>query len=530
MPRWLLKSSCGLQRFLRSILTMRGQCPTSKSSCTWPMALPYPEVFRAGGNLDARSHMKRLLCFQVLVLDWLHLDKPDAAPACLRLGEHLSARQWTVVRMLEHLAFDGNTPELVDAADMGRAAGKVEGYEDSLAALSRAVSTLQTSEGRYYGSRRLSSDDQVEEETKWRCGKMVGSVTEDSEIHARPLVADRLNFPPKPCFDPLPYFDKSTAVLYERPLSEGRPLADVGKAPKVQVRASVNEKLKLYKKMAACGLLQPLSPGTYLDKYRSGLFAVLKDSERDRMILDVRPANMVSRGQKKWCYGMASASSLAGIYIEPDKVLMASGEDLRDYFYQFKVGHERTARNVLHGDLTLQQAREVFGHAFDWPTASVAVGLSSLAMGDCCAVEFAQCSHLSLMLQHGVARASELLTLHGAVPRGLLQIGVIVDDLVILEQVLRTSVDAEGKVVKQSESHARQAAARKAYADAKLLTNPKKSFECELTSNFWGIDLDGMKGLLRASQRRLWPCMVITFRVCALGLTTVSLLESLVGM
>jgi hypothetical protein len=29
---------------LRSILTMprRDQCPTSRSKCTWPMAIPYP--------------------------------------------------------------------------------------------------------------------------------------------------------------------------------------------------------------------------------------------------------------------------------------------------------------------------------------------------------------------------------------------------------------------------------------------------------------------------------------------------------
>lgn len=60
------------------------------------------------------------------MLDRLHLNKPDASPAELRLGEHLSARQWSVVEMLEHLAFDGNTPELVDAAAMGRAAGKFE--------------------------------------------------------------------------------------------------------------------------------------------------------------------------------------------------------------------------------------------------------------------------------------------------------------------------------------------------------------------------------------------------------------------
>ena len=115
------------------------------------MALPYPEAFRAGGRLDPRSHVKRkrLSCFRVLVLDRLHLNKPDASPAELCLGEHLSARQWSVVEMLEHLAFDGNTPELVDAAAMGRGAGKFEGYEENFSPLATAVVTLQSSDGKY---------------------------------------------------------------------------------------------------------------------------------------------------------------------------------------------------------------------------------------------------------------------------------------------------------------------------------------------------------------------------------------------
>lgn len=35
---------------------------------------------------------------------------------------------------------------------------------------------------------------------------------------------------------------------------------------------------------------------------------------------------------------------------------------------------------------------------------------------------------------------------------------------------------------------------------------------------------------MRANQKRLWPCIVISLRVCALGLCTISLLESLAGM
>ena len=68
LPRWLLKIQCGFQGFLRSILRSHGRndVPTSKSSSTWPMPLPYPEVFRSGSqSAVADAHRKRLVCLQV---------------------------------------------------------------------------------------------------------------------------------------------------------------------------------------------------------------------------------------------------------------------------------------------------------------------------------------------------------------------------------------------------------------------------------------------------------------------------------
>ena len=502
----------------------------SMAGSTWPLPLPFPEVFSAGGRLDSRSHAKRLVSLQVMALDWLHLGKPAAAPPCLALGAPLTSRQWSVVRMLEHLAFDGTTPEFVDAASMGRVACKVEGFEESLAALSRAVSALHFSEGHYFGAPARSHSHHVDEFSHLRCGSIAGALRQNVEPNAKPLVADRLTFPPGPRFDPRPFFDHSTLDLYEFPLSHGRKLDEVGPPPPVQVRASPQGRIQLYQKLAKAGLLKPVPEGAYLDLYRNGLFSVPKDADRDRMVLDGRPANMVDRGQHKWCQTMASAASLAGLFIEDDKVLVCGGEDLRDYFYQFVVNEERTARNVLQGSLSLEEARQVFGSDFEWPSSRVAVGLSSLAMGDTCAVEYAQCSHVGLLLQGKALHVKELLTLHGSIPRGLLQVGIIVDDLVVLEQVLRSEVSQNGANAAASLSAQRLAAARKAYADAGLLNNEKKGFSGQTCSNFWGIDVDGDKGLLRASQRRLWPTMVITMRVCSLGLATVGLMESLAGM
>ena len=72
--------------------------------------------------------------------------------------------------------------------------------------------------------------------------------------------------------------------------------------------------------------------------------------------------------------------------------------------------------------------------------------------------------------------------------------------------------------------------AHEAYDAVGLVHNPKKGFEGEVLCNFWGVDVDGLKGLLRSSQKRLWPSILVTLRVCKLGLATFGLLECLAGV
>jgi len=62
------------------------------------MPIPYPEAFSAGGHLDAKSGLMRLVSLQVVVFDWYILGMPAAVPGWLRLGASLSSRQWSVVK------------------------------------------------------------------------------------------------------------------------------------------------------------------------------------------------------------------------------------------------------------------------------------------------------------------------------------------------------------------------------------------------------------------------------------------------
>ena len=113
-------------------------------------------------------------------------------------------------------------------------------------------------------------------------------------------------------------------------------------------------------------------------------------------------------------------------------------------------------------------------------------------------------------------------------PRGLLSVGIVIDDLVVLEQILRSKWDADSEP-SPFESCVRAERARKAYEDVGLRHNPAKGFSRTTKARFWGVEIDGEAGLLRCSSLRMWPTTVITMRVASLGLCSISLLEALAG-
>jgi len=285
--------------------------------------------------------------------------------------------------MLEHLAVDRNFAEFVSATDMGRSASKVEDFQDCIDVLARAAVALHCERGGYFFL-KPSKTGASEGILPLRAGQFEGRLDKDPVVTAKPLVANRLTFPPPPAFDPRPFFDHETLDRYEKPITHGRKPEELDEdPPRVTERATHSERLKLYKKLADSGRLKPVSKDTFHAGFTSGLFAVVKDQNRDRMILDsdARPANMLSKGQQKWSQTMASGMTLAYLHLQPDEVLVASGEDLKDYFYQFVVGEERCSKNALAVPVQQSEAREIFGPNFQWSEDPVWLGLETLSYG-----------------------------------------------------------------------------------------------------------------------------------------------------
>ena len=264
--------------------------------------------------------------------------------------------------------------------------------------------------------------------------------------------------------------------------------------------------------------------------YAAGLFSVVKDLERDRLILDARPANLLETPPQFWTSTLASSACLLSITLRPDQTLKISTADLKDFFYLFKATPSRLQRNLLKGSLTRAEAYFVFGRdcsAFADARGRVRVSLSTLAMGDCGACEYAQGSHLGVLFAHQVLSSHELLLPGFPPPRGLLSIGVVIDDLVILEKVTRAATSEAGAL--RREGGRRLEKAHLAYEEACLVANRKKGVQDADRASFWGVDLDGTRGLVRTNPARLWALCFVTARVASLGLISYGLLESLVG-
>ena len=175
--------------------------------------------------------------------------------------------------------------------------------------------------------------------------------------------------------------------------------------------------------------------------------------------------------------------------------MIFSGTDLRDYYYCFKVSAARSHRNALKLPLTAKQASmfKCFGQNHSTDDSQVFYPcLSTLAMGDCNAVELGQRAHVELGIHHRIFSPMELLTSQGRAPRGDMATGIVIDDVILAEQL------ANHEDPLQSEGVQRLDSLCEAYLQEGLTAHPKKTFRGETRAEFWGIAVDGESGHVRA--------------------------------
>ena len=151
--------------------------------------------------------------------------------------------------------------------------------------------------------------------------------------------------------------------------------------------------------------------------------------------------------------------------------------------------------------------------------------LRTLAMGDVCAVELAQTAHLGILRQMGLAKESNLLALPLAPPRGDFMLGIVIDDLIMFDILLKTQFDPSAVTFGARQMEA----ALHKFESLGLVPHRGKTFYQDLQSEFWGALFEGDRGFVRASLRRTIPLMFATVGVLKLGVVSLGLLETLIG-
>lgn len=504
------------------------------------MPLPYQSCFRAeslGDVSPGERSFQRGLCLAILVLNWLHLRRAAVAPPEICFGQKLSSLQWKAVRQMERtmLAWK-NAPE-VTAADMGRTASKVEDIEVVLNQLGsfESVATDILFGTNVEGKPSNMSNSRRRKQgfapglQRVPIGEWIGSSRTTSTVAAKPIQSDRLEFPDKPSFSPSPYLDERSRSIFEHPIQNAlAPEEAIVEPPPVKIHASNTERDKLFRKLDACGRLGMVDEAEVLTGYQAGLFSVIKNLKADRLIFDSRPFNTLEQPLGRWVKAMASTNPLLDLQLREDEVCLVSSTDLRDFYYSFHISSERLVRNSLVNsvwaddyadfkcyDPKVHQGRRVF------------FSLNTLAMGDAQAVEIAQTAHLGILVQSGLINKNNLVSMDLAIPREKSFAGIVIDDLVVFEVMLK-SVFHQSPVT----SRAGRAFLEEALGEYKrvgLLPHPDKTFFEQADSEFWGCQFDGLHGLCMANLKRSIPVIAVTARVLKMGVCSISLLEILTG-
>lgn len=285
---------------------------------------------------------------------------------------------------------------------------------------------------------------------------------------------------------------------------------------------------QLLKKLDGSGRLGILREHEVLEGYQAGLFCVPKSSTQDRLIFDSRPFNTLETPMQRWIASMGAASNLCDLSIPEGKTLLTSGTDLREFYYGFRISHERLCRNSLLIRMDPKQLRgfRCYNPALEAEGRPVVLGLKTLAMGDSMAVELAQTAHVGILVQFGLVTEESLLAMCLPPPRGDFFSGVVIDDLILFELVASTSLQGE---LQEASSPQVLKDALGRYRELGLIPHEGKTFYGESSSEFWGALLERKGGFVRASLKRTIPVLYATLGVLKLGICTLSLLETLIG-
>lgn len=519
-------------------------CPISSSigadTCTWPVPPLCGDLWRLRNAPQSLKDSELLGLCDVLTLcymNWITLGRPAACPTRARCGARRSLLQQRVAEQLHESTRTWDQSAVFEMNDLGRQATKYENIDCLLQRLADISVGLQHSIDPYgYNVPTCRHDARVSGfRSRDPESLVIGHLNNTNIEVAKDIDASRLVFKFSPGFDPRCFFDPETLLAYDDPdsLVIDPPFPEI---PRVRIRGSREAQLELYKKLDDTGRLALVPSKLINQDLANGLFDVVQDSERDRLVLDGKPPNYVERVLKRWTQLMAAAVVFTHYHLPHGKVMAMYGEDLVDYYYEFLISEQRVRRNAMKGRWNPWEFRDF--RCFNKRVAReehVNVCLKTMAMGDHNACEFGQMAHLKLAVGCAATCPSELVHLHALPPDGPMAVGVIQDDFGLFE-LEDAVVDCEtGQHLPQPNvppnalGPKRIDTIRAEYEKHGLHRHPTKAVFRSFHSTHSGGEIDGLKGTVRSPLLRSVALCTLTLKVIELGRATVTLLQALAG-
>ena len=346
-------------------------------------------------------------------------------------------------------------------------------------------------------------------------------------VKAKPIIADRIKWEHSPSFDPRPFLtDPVVKRAFEDPNSLGLHTSLWTKQPSGKIHCSRNEVLKLAEKWDAVGALRIFQSDEIDHSEAVGAFAVGKDQDHDRLILNPVVINGRMKHYSNYTKTLAPGSLICLVQLQDSEVVRISADDLSEMYYTFKVPDCRARRNALRMKFDSKELQHFrcFDARFHGKTCYLALG--ALAMGDSLAVEIAQQAHHQVLFQlAGCMRESERVCYRRCFPRTKFPEFLAIDDHLGL-QILPYEEFLQQKPGRDSEVFER---AGQAYRQVGLVQHPKKRKRRVTSGIFLGAEIDGLKGRVSAPRHRIGLLMLCTAIIAYKGHTTKRLLSCITG-
>ena len=369
-----------LSRFIRlSLSPLRdASLPAfSRRSDLWPC--PPPRWGRWTGTSSTLSpkrrrrlrHLKvRALCTQhlILALNWLALGQCSTPPDYARAGYPYTPGQLELMERLEDLVDYYLGVGEITLDSLGRAGEKLKKLSAVAFSLpgvsekfdfddiSSFLSNIQKSFDSYSRTRNRHERSSSSQQASGPTGRDLGAPcprdptlkVPSNACSAKPVVASRIKWKLKPSFDPRPYLnDPVVRQAFEDPDFLRKPPTDWHRLPKAKVHASRAEVLALAEKWDQLGACRLVQCSSVPDIEAVGMFAVPKDEQYDRLILNPTVVNSRSFAYSNFTRTIAPGYLISMISLAPREQLMISSDDLCEFYYTFVVSEKRAKRNAV---------------------------------------------------------------------------------------------------------------------------------------------------------------------------------------